>query len=356
MRILHIIASLSSGGAEKLLTDLVVKMKKNKVECEVLVLTKHNNFFGEILHENNIPVYYSESPKIYSVQNILFIKKIIASNHFDIVHTHLYSAQLFSVIANMLNYNKSILVTTEHSTNNNRRNKKILRFLDLCMYRKYKKIISITPEVQNNLKKYLKLPSNNFEMIFNGIDLDKYYYAKAWQKEDIIEGSEGEKWIIMVAGMRPAKDQETLIRASNYLPPNYRILFVGSGERKQQVEDYAKKYSSNKITFLGARNDIAELLKTSDLFVLSSHWEGFGLVLVEAAAAGLPVVASDIVGMGKVATAVGGYLFKPKDEQELAKVIEQALEEGPRINAEKLEKFSIENTVKGYLNVYDNLL
>lgn len=74
----------------------------------------------------------------------------------------------------------------------------------------------------------------------------------------------------MVAARREQKDQETLIRASKLLTSEYRMIFVGDGERMEEVKQYAKDYGADNILFLGNRKDVPAIMKTVDIFVLSS--------------------------------------------------------------------------------------
>ena len=130
------------------------------------------------------------------------------------------------------------------------------------------------------------------------------------------EIGEGEKIVLMVAAMREQKDHETLIRASKLLPQEYRIIFVGEGERMEEVQNYARENGSASILFLGRRADVPSIMKASDVFVLSSKWEGFGLVVVEAAATGLPVVASDVDGLNGVVKTIGGQVIEQFNEHD----------------------------------------
>ncbi len=90
MKVLHIINNLSLGGAEKLLQEFVIEMKKDKnySEVAVLIFSKENNVFGEKLIEENVKIYISPKNKVYSLDNLFFLKKI--SERFDIVHSTLF--------------------------------------------------------------------------------------------------------------------------------------------------------------------------------------------------------------------------------------------------------------------------
>ncbi|KYG90281.1 hypothetical protein A0U40_08580 [[Bacillus] sp. KCTC 13219] len=354
MKILHIIPTLGAGGAEKLLVDTIEEMLKQGIPCDVIVLTKENNFFGESLSQLNITLHYSSYSNVYDPRNILFIKRIMQQGNYDCVHTHLFSAQLFTSIANALTKNKLPLVTTEHSTNNRRREKKIFYYLDSWMYKQYERIISITEGAKDALVSYLPYTENQTIVIYNGIQLKKFQQAtttkQLWDKLD------DEVTVLMVAGMRTEKDHHTLIRASKLLPVNYRVVFVGDGALFDEVVNYASENGRKTILFLGARTDVPKIMKAADVFVLSSEWEGFGLVVVEAAAAGLPVVASDVAGLRDVVLSINGSLFEQGSAKMLAEKIIGVSIEKNKATQQQLEKYDITNMVSSYLKLYNDIM
>ncbi|MEK5184009.1 glycosyltransferase [Solibacillus sp. FSL W7-1324] len=355
MRILHVIPNLGSGGAEKMLVDLIKEMLSQNIKCEVAVLTKNNNFFGKELDILNIPVYYGDTSKVYNIRNILFLKNIIKTKEYNCIHTHLYAPQLFTPLACQLINKKIQLLTTEHSTHNKRRNNKIFYLLDKWMYMQYSKIVAITKDTRTQLINYLPNLASNTVVIENGINEKIYSNAEPLAYNEIsAEIKDEEKIILMVAGMREQKDPETLIRASKLLPKECRVVFVGEGERMEEVKRYAKEFGRNNILFLGARTDVPSLMKAATVFVLSSKWEGFGLVVVEAAAAGLPIIATDVEGLRDVVAKVGGNTFTPYDEKELSQLITQNLNE--KIKKRSISTFSISTTAKKYLELYEVII
>lgn len=356
MKILHIIPTLSSGGAEKMLVDIVREMQKQKIQCEVIVLTKNDNFFGEQLEALNVPVYYGPSNKVYSVSNIQFIRSILLQNKFDCIHTHLFAPQLFTPLAMFLSTCNVSLITTEHNTHNKRRDSKMFYLLDRWMYNQYDAIIAISDGTKNQLNEYLPNTMSKTVVIENGIQVEHYKNMKPLPFDKIDRSLKvNEKIILMVAAMREQKDHETLIRASQLLPEDYRVVFVGDGERFDEVKQYAVVNGRENIIFLGRRSDVPAIMASSDLFVLSSKWEGFGLVVVEAAATGLPIVSSNVDGLREVVYEIGGSLFEPGNEKELAtKIIESiSVEKKNNLN---VKKYSIEKTVTSYVEVYEKLL
>ncbi len=354
MKVLHVITTLNSGGAEKMLVDIVKEMEIQGIDCEVAVLTKTHNFFGKQIEKINIPVYYGPTSKVYSLKNIFFLKNLIKKHDYNFIHTHLFASQLFMPFALKLAKKQLPLITTEHSTHNKRRESKKLYWLDYWLYLQYEKIIAITKDTKESLNSYLPNTLYKTIVIENGIDVLKYSQSTAIDRFKISsEIDVNEKLILMVAAMRDQKDHETLIRASKLLPPEYRVIFVGDGDRMEEVKQYAIEHGRNTILFLGRRMDIPSIMKASDVFVLSSRWEGFGLVVVEAAATGLPVVASDVVGLNEVVKTIGGQVFEPFNEYELAKKIIESIDS--QDNKLDVSKYTIQETVKKYLTLYKGI-
>lgn len=355
MKVLHVIPTLGSGGAEKMLVDIVKEMQNQGIQCEIAVLTDTENFFGKDLLKLNVTIYYGPTTKIYTIKNILFLKKLIQTNEYDCIHTHLFSPQLFTPIAMKLALKQIPLITTEHSTHNKRRDSKKFYLLDSWLYAQYEKIIAITTETKQNLAGYLPSTESKTCIIENGINVKQYSEASPIARNQLSpEIRDDEKIILMIAAMREQKDHETLIRTSKLLPQVYRVIFVGDGERMEEIQQYAKDYGRDNIIFLGRRSDVPSIMKAADIFVLSSKWEGFGLVVVEAAATGLPVIASNVDGLNEVVNTIGGQVFEPYNEDDLAKKIVNSLK------AEKkhldVSKYTIQETVSKYIDLYKDIL
>lgn len=314
MKILHVITSLRPGGAEKLISDIVPRLCDKGHEVDVLVFDGVDTDFKKVLQNKGIKVY-SFSVNCY-VYNPLFVYKLAKIlRKYNIVHTHNTAPQLFVAIASFASSVK--LVTTEHSTSNRRRNSDMFKFIDRWMYNRYDTVICISEMTKNNLVSYLGETKANIITIYNGIDVQSYAKAKA------IEKNTDKVVITMVAGFRYQKDHETVIRALSHLDTSRYVLWlVGDGDRRKIIEDYIKKYNMQDYVLLwGIRSDIPAILKASDIILQSSHIEGFGLAAVEGMAAGKPVVATDIPGLGQIVNGAG-VLFRHKDERALASAIE----------------------------------
>jgi glycosyltransferase involved in cell wall biosynthesis len=156
------------------------------------------------------------------------------------------------------------------------------------MYSRYKEIISISSATTENLRKYIKI-SCPIDTISNGIDVERYSAAVPVERKNI--GCKNDTFLLMmVAGFRYQKDQDTIIRALTLLPKNVQLCLVGDGDRRVECKELVKRLNlEERVVFTGVRSDIPNVLKAADVVVMSSHLEGFGLAAVE----GMPVMLWD---------------------------------------------------------------
>jgi glycosyltransferase involved in cell wall biosynthesis len=131
----------------------------------------------------------------------------------------------------------------------------------------------------------------------------------------------------MVARVAPPKNFICLLDALVLIQEKYLLRVVGDGPQLSHVQEYASKLGiENNIDFMGSRTDVPKILASSDIFVLSSDWEGFPISIVEAMRAGLPVIASNVGGISEVVIeGSNGHLVPRGDTARLCKVIRQLL-------------------------------
>lgn len=358
MKILHVITTLQTGGAEKLLVDLLPRFKAMGHQVDLCVFRGDRTAFYEQLEHAGIRIIPLAAKG--SVYNPLHIYKLWRIMHdYDVVHTHNTACQLFAAISSVVC--SVVLVTTEHNTSNRRRRWKWYACVDKWMYSRYKKVISISDATETNLREFIGDRTDKILTIYNGIDVAQYANADPIDRTSVTAHPE-RTIITMVAGFRYQKDHETVIRAAVRLPEGYEVWFVGDGERRSVIEAYIKEHEvENKVRLLGIRTDVPAVLKASDIVVMSSHWEGFGLAAVEGMAAGKPVVASDIVGISQVVEGAG-ILFPHVDDKTLANEIIRLTKDKDycagvvRKCLERAKQYDIKKMVDKYNEVYKGLL
>ena len=347
MKILHVITSLRTGGAEKLMVDLLPRLKANGHEVDLCVFDGVRTPFYEEIEKRGVnvkPLGHS----VYSFFNIL--KLIPLMRDYDIVHSHNTACQYFVAIASL--FAQCRVFTTEHNTSNRRRNV-WWRMLDRWMYGRYDKVVCISELTKKNLLQHI---GDSFEdkcvIIYNGIDITTF----ANSSSPLPNG----KKILMVSAFREQKDQKTLIRTMKELPSEYMLELAGGGEERLITECkllVQELHLDERVKFLGVRTDIPALLNAANVVVLSSHYEGLSLSSLEGMASGRPFVASDVEGLRDI---VGGYgvLFPHEDSIALANIIRKLCEDASyakevavRCQA-RAKMFDISIMTQKYLEIY----
>lgn len=357
MKILHVITSLHTGGAEKLMVDLIPRQIESGLEVSLCVFNGEKTPFHHQLEEKGVRIIaLSHKPSYYNPVHIYRLWRLMCD--YDVIHTHNTAPQLFAAVASVFRHKP--LVTTEHSTSNRRRGSKLLQFVDMWMYSHYKHVICISEGTKENLKDSINTCPPEISVCYNGIDVKKYADAKPIGRTPFVRNSDS-TIITMVSGFRYQKDHETVIRALALLPDNFELWFVGDGERRALIEEEISKYNlKDRVHLLGIRSDIPSILKASDIVVQSSHIEGFGLAAVEGMAAGKPVVASNIVGISQVVEGAG-ILFPHGDDKTLASIIQRLSEDKAYYRQvaekcwERAQMYDIQKMVDSYSDLYKSL-
>lgn len=350
MKILHVITSLQTGGAEKLMVDLLPRLQGLGNDVELLLFDGSPTPFYDQIEQIGIKIHYlAIGRNVYNPINIFCLIKFIKK--YDIVHTHNTACQYYVPLAKLVSLANCKLFTTEHSTNNRRRKYKIFKLIDRFFYRKYNGIISISTKATESLNCFIGHNINIFT-IENGIDITKYSKLKQ------TDFSGHDKIITMVAGFREAKDQDTLIQAIKLLPNAYKLWLVGDGERREILENIvAELHLTNRVKFWGIRSDIPQILEETHIVVLSSHWEGLSLSSIEGMASGRPFIASDVDGLREIVKGYG-ILFPSQDSVSLANEIKSLCENQEKYNQiakscqERAKQFDIDIMAKKYNEVY----
>lgn len=324
MKILHIITSLRTGGAEKLMVDLLPRLRDFGNEVELLLFDGTRTPFYDELEKVDVKIHHlAIGGNVYNPLNIFRLRKYLTD--YDIVHTHNTACQYFTPLAKILSRNKCKLFTTEHNTFNRRRAILGWEYIDRFIYKHYDSIISISQKATDNLITFI---GNKYKIctIENGIDLSKFKLLSP------ANFNSRNKIITMIAGFREQKDQDTLIKALSLLPQEYKLWLVGDGERRSILENLVTELNlGSRVKFWGVRSDIPQILEKSHIVVLSSHWEGLSLSSIEGMASGRPFIASDVDGLREIVSGYG-ILFPLQDALTLANEIESLCENEEKYN------------------------
>jgi glycosyltransferase involved in cell wall biosynthesis len=326
----------------------------------VLFLSKSNSISFFDVNSGYDIKYPQFNCSIYNPFLIFLILKHIRK--YDIINVHLFPALYIVAFTKFLFSNKKILVFTEHSTNNRRMHNRFYKWIDQFVYKQYNKVVTISNDVDFAIKKHLGFRLEYFELIKNGIDFKIINKSKPYNKSQLCEQLLKTDFVVtQVSSFQYPKDQITLIDAIANLPTNIKCLLVGDGIERINCERYVKDRNlENKVFFLGKRIDVYEIMKTSDVLVLSSKYEGMPISCLESLFCNKPFIGTNVPGIREV---VAGYglLFDFLDSKQLSKHIFDLFidpEYYSKISNSCLlrsKDFDISLTVKAYSKLYKSL-
>lgn len=362
-KVLHVIPAIRNGGVASVLYNLTKSQIKAGYEVGIYV-SRPQLIDKKSEYENlGATIFLSSYSHRHDPRHIEELRKLFKK--FDMVHVHLFPDQLFAAIAyrTLQKNERPILVTTEHSTYNNRRKYKILRYFDRCMYKPYNAIVSISEASKENLDRWLnseKLQKSSI-VITNGVDIDTYRNSGENIRVEL-RLDKNDKVVIMVARLIHPKNPETLLKAISLCESNVHVVFIGYGPLEDVLREMANDMNlTDRVHLLGKKDSSVPYLKGCDIGVLSTYWDGFGLVAVEYMAAGLPVLASNVDGLRSV---IGDskYLFDVLDYKTLASKImnllksEEEYSKATSYFSERADLFSANKMNEKYLILYRNLI
>lgn len=365
MKILHLIQTSGPGGAEKLLLALAQNFKE-KYSSTVGLLK--NGWLSKQLQNRGIKVEIIPSGSTFDIKLIRNLMNLIKKEKIDLVHSHLLDMNFYSsIVAKMTGVPH---ISTEHGDihhTSKRMNiktrikaKAIARFSD--------RIVFVSRYTRDRFLSIANVPKKKIEIIYNGIDLKEYEEPIDVQKKKADVGiKEGEFVVGNVSNLYPVKGQIYLLKAAMKVIkeiPNTKFLIIGRGELEGKLRREARDLGiESNVKFLGFREDVKELLKIMDIFVLSSLSEGLPLSLIEAMASKVPVVVTAVGGIPEVVDdGIDGLLVPSADADTLAEKLTNLLKNkriadrlGFSGNQKIKDQFNLQFMLNKYQEIYSVL-
>ena len=361
MNILYLITGLGGGGAEKVVVDLAIRMvglghqvKIAYLKGKVIVKPENDQIELVYLGLENL----KQAKLAYSNYKNLLDEFVP-----DVVHAHMVHANIFARISRKFRPIVK-LICTAHSNNEGGKAR-------MLAYRLTHQLSEVTTNVSRSASASFErlgaVPQGGITTVYNGIDLDKFKYDANARGILIDElNLDHDSLLLLAVGrLHPAKDYPNLLRAFAQIKQNtdqnIQLLIAGDGEERAHIQQLMCSLALQKnVHLLGRRNDIPQLMSAADLFVLSSSFEGFGLVIAEAMACECFVIATDCGGSAEIMGDTG-ILVPPQNSEALAEAIKQAVGKTPlEIQENNLkarqrveELFSLEKSVQNWLKLYE---
>jgi len=267
----------------------------------------------------------------------------------DVVHAHLFHAM---VMCGTLTRRISAptVLTHHHGDHNLAEGRRVRTALDRVYGRRFDSVVAISEWVRRLLESELSIPRDKISVIRNG-----------WSGEPIVPVAHQDPTIVCVARLREQKGHEDLLRAFRIVlgeMPDARLRLVGDGPLLETLRETVGQLGLERsVTFEGSVTEVWPFLAQADLFVLASHYEPLGLAVLEAMAAGVPVVATAAGGIPELITdEVTGRLTSPGDHEALAGAILETLRSPRRFEiAEKARSVAASMTAEAMAEGYHSL-
>ena len=373
-KVIQLISSMNTGGAETLVKDYALLMDKEQVNMIVVVLSgRYHSNNEKLLEENGIRVIFLEEllygdrkdlnpvqMLIRKISRYVYFRKIVLEEKPDVIHVHLYMGGYLKTIP--LNKMNIKLFYTVHNILPNYFDK---RFSFKRKSREYREarhhlkkdgmtLIALHESMNVELKEFFN--TDNVITINNGVVLDRFK-RELYNREVIREqiGFNKDDFVIGHVGRyHTQKNHELIIdifENTLRIKPNAKLLLIGKGELKEEIKSKInKKGLSDKVVLLEERKDIPELMCAMDVFLFPSRWEGFPVTLIEAQSMGLKCVISDTISKE---VSITGLVIKKSLDDSLDEWSEAILHtQVNRSDVGDLNEYDIKTSIKKLQDMY----
>ncbi len=341
------------GGAEKMVAQLVAGMDPEAFHVEVFCVygEPQNNHMEQYLQSKDIAIHYIRKGKGFSSSAVTRLSRALDAFGPDVVHTHLYAC-VYAAPWPVLRHRP--MLHTFHTFPEIENKRPVRRILTRWLVRKnIMKPVGISASNQNMIAAYYGLSAERVPVVHNPVDLARFAEVSG-TTDDTFR-------FITVGRFSPEKNQQMMLCAfAAFLQKGHdaRLVMLGKGEEETKLKSLAKQLGiADRIDYAGYVNDVERYLKNADVFLLSSHYEAQPLCVLEAMAAGLPVISTDVGGVRDIVTD-NGILIPAGDVDAMTQAMEKLyLDADARLelgaaSAKNVQAYDVSATVAGYCALY----
>jgi len=364
MKIIQCVNNLDLGGLERMVLGLAQELKIRGHGSSICCIENRGSLAAEA-EQMGIPVHALNMAQNGKVAAFRSLCAVLRQQKPVVIHSHNFKPFYYSALATMLGATSGHIHTRHGALLQQHRAvwryRLLRRWVDAW--------VTVSADRQNELAERTGLPLKAIHILANGVDTARFAPAPDCQAVRRQLGlPENVPAIMVAARLAPEKDFGTLLRAfalvHQAIPPA-ELWFIGDGTERPALESLSRELKiDSQVRFLGQRSDVDQFLKAADVFVLSSLSEGLSVALIEAAASGLPLVATAVGGNGEVVKVPEcGRLVPVGDPTELAAALTEILQNKPlRIQMGQaarqhaIANFSLDRMVDNYISLYEKAL
>ncbi|HKC21784.1 MAG TPA: glycosyltransferase family 4 protein [Gaiellaceae bacterium] len=340
MRVLHVHRIGGIGGSERHLLTLLPALAERGIDVRFLGLDDPARAPDPFYDALTVPYERLRAPRDVDPALAVLVRRAVREA--DLVHTHLVHADVYGALG------ARRLVSTKHNDDPFRA--RAFRYVERALARRAARIIAITQALARFQIERVGLPADKVEVIHYGLD----DLPPAWGTNPPDTVPPEARVLLCVCRLEPQKGVDVAIRALEQIPDAHLVV-LGEGPQRTELEQLA----GERVHLLGRVPDVAAWLRRAELLVHPVRWEGFGLALLEAMLASLPVVATRVSSIPEiVADGDTGLLVPPDDPSALATAVNRVLAEqgdyGERGRARAQAEFSVARMTDRTLAVYES--
>jgi glycosyltransferase involved in cell wall biosynthesis len=366
VNILQLIETSEEGGAETVMLSLAKSLRERGHNCTMGLLQM--GWLNDELKKAGFETIIMRQKISYDLACLWNLVALIRKRKIDIVHAHEFMMNTYGTLAGILT--RTPVITTVHGKNyywEKKRRRAAYRVVS-----RFSKMVAVSEDMGRFLAKEVGISKRRITTIYNGVDFKGHNGSPssrvAAATREALSIPAQSPIIATVGRLVAVKDHSTLLKAAVKVIrscPAVIFLICGDGELRGRLENEARELGiAENVRFAGFRNDIFDLLQISDVYVCSSLSEGLSLSILEAMAAGKPVIATNVGGNPEVVVnGETGILVPPQDPEILASRIVSLLRDKPLSQQFGLkgqwrtdEKFSYERMVHSYQQLYEEAL
>lgn len=326
MRVLHLTSTFARGGIASSLWHLLPELQAVGIDLEIAGLYELGTY-GERLQRHNISGFSPGLQSKYDAGGFARLVARLRRERFDLIHAHGWPAIFFAALAAVFLPHARFFVT-EHSVSNRRRRYK-LKPLESWMYRRYERIISVSRAADDALRDWLPETASRSRVVYNGISFARLNEPMTRALPPIELERECLPLVLCAAGSEYHKGADILIDALASRSNNQALTLALAGAGRHDAELRERVRASGlerRVQWMGYVPDVVTHLRRANVFVLPSRREGCPMVLLEAMAMGMPVVAARVGGVPElICDRESGLLVPPENPAALAQGLDTIL-------------------------------
>ncbi|MBW7470069.1 glycosyltransferase family 4 protein [Marinobacter sp. M216] len=363
--ILHLIDTTGPGGAETVFINLLREL--GRTEFRNVVVLRGDGWVADKVRSIGIAPHFIDSKGSFNLGYIKALRRLVSDENVALIHAHLLGSNVYGALLALIC--RKPMIATFHGAVDVADGERFLRAKFFLIGLGASKIVCVSKRLKEELSARSALPAEKVKLIYNGVDPSKFLNASLANLKQSLGLKPESILVVSVGNIRPAKGYEYLVEASLRMSesdPDIHFVVVGH-QRKTLFDRLTEQISEStkkpRLHWLGFREDVADILRQADIFLLPSVSEGFSISTVEAMMAGVPVIATKSGGPEEIIVdRETGLLIPVRNPDAIVAAIKDLRKPDirervvARAHTVAVEKFGLETMLQEYRGLYQQLI